>query len=113
MPIRINAVTITPTVTTVGQPVVVVISAEDVMWNNLRADFTDWGEVYRSFSTWDKVKNYIYTKYNPTADANCIYSSDGYALFDRDGAQLSTAGGYTLQHTATEVDSFIREVLGV
>lgn len=111
MSIRINSVTITPTVTTVGQPVVFVISAEDITWNNLKDDFTDWGEVRRKFKTWDKVKNYIYSDTEPVADANCIYSSDGYALFDIDGAQISTVGGYTSKYPASTVDWFIGEVL--
>lgn len=111
MPIRINAVTITPTVTTVGQPVVVVISAEDIMWNNLKADFTDWGEVRRKFKSWDKVKNYIYSNDEQVADANAVYSSDGHALFDIDGVQISIVGGYTLQHPASTVDWFMGEVL--
>ena len=109
MPIRINSVQVTPTTTTVGQPVVIVVSAEDIEWNNVKQDFTRWIDVYHSFGSWDKVKNYIYT--TPTITSDCVYCANGYALFDNTGDQISVKGGYTLQHSSIEVDSFIREVL--
>lgn len=111
MSIRINSVSVTPTETTVGEPIVVVISAEEIEWGNLRADFTDWGEVRRSFTNWNMVKNYIYTKQNPTPDSNVVRSSDNFALFDVDANQISIKGGYTSAYSAETIRDFVGEVM--
>ena len=111
MPVRINSVAITPTVTTVGQPVVVVISAEDITWNNLKNEFSSWGDVKVQFSNWKNVKNFIITTAEIIPDAHCIYDADGKALYDSDLKQVSHYSGGTSQYTASEINSFIREVL--
>lgn len=111
MSVRINSVLVSPSVTTVGQPITVTISAEEIDWNNLKVDFTDWGEVRRSFTNWNKVMNYIYTKYDPVPDFNCVYSSDGFALFDVDSNQISINGGYTSDYSVEDIRDFMREAL--
>lgn len=112
MPIRIRNVVITPNETTVGQLVSITVTAEDISWGNLQTDFTTWGEVRRSFTDWNHVKNYIYSIPNPTPDADCLYDSNGNALFDVDAVQISIRnGGATLKYTGDEVDQFIREVV--
>ena len=111
MPVRINEVTITPNLTTIGKPVTITVAAEDIIWNNVKNDFTTWGEVRRSFTNWDKVKNYVYSIPNPTVDNDAIYTNDGFALFDVDAVQISTNGGATLRYTADEVNSFLKEVI--
>ena len=109
MPVRINEVTITPKLTTIGQPVTITVVAEDIIWNNLKSEFTNWNEVKENFTNWDKVKNYIYTK--PSVDTDIIYTSDGLALFDSNDVQISTIGGATIRYTSDEVDSFLKEVI--
>lgn len=109
MAVQIFGVTVTPNETTVGQPVRVIISAQEIDWSNLKADFSSWGEVKHSFTNWNRVKDYIYTK--PVVDVNCVYSSDNQALFDFDGKQISIYGGYTSQYSADVIDQFIGEVL--
>lgn len=109
MAVRILGVSVTPNVVTVGQPISVVISAEEIDWNNLKTDFESWGEVKHSFTNWNKVLNYIYTK--PVVDADCVTSSDNYALFDFDCKQISISGGYKSKYSAEEINNFIGEVL--
>lgn len=109
MAVKILSVSVTPNITTVGQPIRVLIAAEEIEWNNLKNDFISWGEVKHSFSNWNKVLNYQYEK--PIADSDCIYSSDNCALFDFDGKQISLSGGYQSQYSATEINNFIGEVL--
>lgn len=109
MSIRILSVLVSPTETTVGQPITVHVSAEDIDWNNLKSDFTSWGEVRCSFANWNKVKDYIYTK--PVAGNDCVYSSDNFAMFDVDGRQISITGGYTSAYSAETIRDFVREVL--
>lgn len=108
MAVRILGVSVTPNVVTVGQPISVVISAEETDWNSLKTDFESWGEVKYSFTNWNKVLNYIYTK--PVADANCVYTSDNHALFDNNGEQISLSGGYTSKYSAEEINNFLEEV---
>lgn len=109
MAVRILNVSVTPNVVTVGQPISVVIAAEEIEWSNLKNDFTSWGEVKHSFTNWNKVLNYIYTK--PVVGVDCVYSSDNYALFDFDGKQVSLSGGYKSKYSAEEINNFIGEVL--
>ena len=111
MPIRIHEVTVSPNVTTVGKPVIVTIVADDITWDSLTYDFNTWGDVRRSFANWDKVKNYIYSKPNPTVDSDAIWTADNFALFDVDGLQISTTNGGTIGYNADAVDLFVKEVL--
>ena len=108
MAIKILSATVTPSVVTVGQPISVTVSAEEIEWTNLKNDFSGWGEVKHSFANWNKVLNYIYTKAVP--DADCVYSSDNHALFDFNGNQISISGGYTSQYSAETISDFLREV---
>ena len=58
MPVRINSVNITPSEVTVGQTVTITVSAEDIIWNNLKVEFTNWLEVENNFSNWKDVRDY-------------------------------------------------------
>lgn len=111
MSIRINSVTVTPNETTVGEPVVIAVFCEEITWENLTADFTNWAEVRRSFSSWEMVKNYIRSTVEPEVDGDCIYTSDGDALFDMLAVQISVTGGATLSHSGDTVNTFIKEML--
>lgn len=109
MSIRISSISVTPNETTVGQPITVTIAANEIDWDSLSNDFTSWGEVKWSFENWNKVKNYIYSK--PVADnSNSLQSSDGFALLDWDGKQLSITGGYISNYSASTIRDFLREV---
>lgn len=108
MAVRILGVSVTPNVVTVGQPINVVVSAEETDWSNLKADFLSWGEVKHSFTNWNKVLNYVYTK--PVAGTDCVYSSDNHALFDFDGKQISITGSYTSKYSAEDINDFLGEV---
>ena len=109
MSVRILSVSVTPSETTVGQPITVLISAEEIEWNTLKNDFVSWGEVKHSFTNWNKVVDYKYSK--PVADANSVRTSENSALFDFDGYQISLAGGYTSQYSAETINYFLGEVL--
>lgn len=58
MAVTINNITITPNITTVGQPINIMISAEEVLWNNLRNEYYNWDDVKNNFTNWRKVKDY-------------------------------------------------------
>lgn len=109
MAVQIHSVSITPSVTTVGQPITVRVTAEEVDWNSLTSDFVSWGEVRCSFANWNKVLNYIYSK--PVASVDCVRTSDNRAMFDMDGKQLSITGGYTSSYTSEQINEFVKEVL--
>lgn len=109
MSVKILSVSVTPSITTVGQPISVLIAAEEIEWSNLKNDFVSWGEVKHSFTNWNKVLNYQYSK--AVADANAVCTVDNYALFGSDGSQISLAGGYTSQYSAEDINHFLREVL--
>lgn len=111
MPVRINSVTISPTETTIGQPITVLISAEDIVWNNLRNEFSSWGDVKVQFSNWKNVKNFIVTTTEIIPDAYCIYDADGKPLYDSELKQVSHYSGGTSQYTVSEINAFIGEVL--
>lgn len=111
MPILIKGINISPQSLKVGDSFTIIVNAEDTTWETINDTFQSWGEVRRSFQNWDKVKNFIYTIPNPTATKDCLYSSDGYAIFDVDAIQISISGGATSQYTAEQIDWFVREVL--
>lgn len=110
MAIKIKSVAITPSRLNVSEPFTITVAAEEATWGSLNNELQSWGEVRRSFTNWNKVKDFIYTIPNPTADSNCLYDSNGRALFDIDAVQISVTGSATLQHTGEEIDQFLREV---
>jgi hypothetical protein len=111
MAVRIKDVTVNPTNVTVGQRFTVTVLAEETTWESLHNDFIDWGEVRRSFTNWNKVLNYIYSKPNPTPTVDALYTSNGYALFDVDAVEISVVGGGQSAYDGDTINWFIREVL--
>lgn len=111
MAVQITGVTITPSNVTIGQQVTVLVSAEEVCWENLRDDFTTWGEVRRSFTNWNKVMNYIYNKYDPTPTSNALYTIDNEPLFDVDAVEISMNGGGKSAYSGAIINQFVGEVL--
>lgn len=59
MAISVKAVTISPSVVTVGTTFTITITAEDVSWNTIKTDFQDWNEVKSTLTNWKAVQNYI------------------------------------------------------
>lgn len=110
MAVRIKSVTITPDELTVGQAFLVAVGAEEPTWNDLKNELASWAEVRRSFENWNKVRDFVYSIPKPDADTDCVYSKDGFALFDIDAVQISVTGGATLEHMADETDAFIEAV---
>ena len=47
-----------PVIVQVGEPITIVVTAEDVSWGTIKNDFQTWGDVKNSFSNWNGVKNY-------------------------------------------------------
>lgn len=111
MAVLIKDVTVNPTDVIVGQQFTVTVLAEETTWESLHNDFLDWAEVRRSFTNWNKVLNYIYSKPNPTPSAEVLYTSDGYALFDVDAVEICVIGGGRSAYDANTINWFIGEVL--
>ena len=59
MAVSINAVTVTPSSTTIGEQVTVVVSAEEVTWNTIKSQFSNWNDIKTNLNNWNAVKNYV------------------------------------------------------
>lgn len=110
MSLFIREITISPNSLKTGESFYVSAKVEEVSWESVKTTFTSWGEVRRSFKDWEAVKNWVYTIPDPAVDTDAVYTSDNKALFDVDAVQLSIAGGATLNSTAEDIDTFVREV---
>lgn len=59
MAVSIEDVTITPSVVTTGQTIVIKVTAQDVSWETIKTKFSSWNDVKTSLSNWNGVKNYV------------------------------------------------------
>ena len=58
MAISVKAVTITPSVVTVGSTFTITVTAEDVSWGTIKKEFQNWNEVKTTLTNWKAVQNY-------------------------------------------------------